>query len=113
MLLLLADVARGRQRLGRLDLRAGAFGYGRQGARCDVADDLKRFFAGVQALNAQGLALAYHDKSDGGLFATLVEMQITARTGLTVTLDSLGDDASAALFNEELGAVIPGAARRR
>ena len=104
--LLLADVARGRQRLGGSIYAQVHSAMGAEVPDCDVADDLKRFFAGVQALNAQGLALAYHDKSDGGLFATLVEMQITARTGLTVTLDSLGDDASAALFNEELGAVI-------
>ncbi|MBL8309993.1 MAG: phosphoribosylformylglycinamidine synthase [Burkholderiales bacterium] len=104
--LLLVDIARGQQRLGGSIYAQTHSAMGAEVPDCDVADDLKKFFAGVQRLNAQGLALAYHDKSDGGLFATLVEMQITARTGLTITLDALGGDAHAALFNEELGAVI-------
>jgi len=104
--LLLVDIARGRQRLGGSIYAQVHSALGAEVPDCDAADDLRTFFAGVQALNAQGLALAYHDKSDGGLFATLVEMQIATRTGLTVTLDALGADAGAALFNEELGAVI-------
>ena len=63
----------------------------------------------MQALNAQGLALAYHDKSDGGLLATLAEMMIASRSGLTVTLDAAAD-AFGVLFNEELGAVVRSAA---
>ncbi len=130
--LLLVDVARGRQRLGG-SIHAQVHSLmGAEVPDCDSADDLKRFFAGVQMLNAQGLALAYHDKSDGGLFATLVEMMIASRCGLTVTLDAClsvrpersegsdggsnpsafasgrtdGGEVVAALFNEELGAVI-------
>ena len=67
---------------------------------------LKLFFHIIQALNELGLAYAYHDRSDGGLFATLCEMAFAGRTGLTVDLSGFGRDAAAALFNEELGAVL-------
>ena len=53
-----------------------------------------------------GLLLAYHDRSDGGLFVTLMEMALSARTGLSVNLGALGLDPLAALFSEELGAVV-------
>ncbi|KAJ1967198.1 phosphoribosylformylglycinamidine synthase [Dispira parvispora] len=52
------------------------------------------------------LVLAYHDRSDGGLFTTIVEMALAARTGVEVDLTPLGDDPVAAMFNEELGAVV-------
>jgi len=50
--------------------------------------------------------LAYHDRSDGGLLATLVEMAFAGRTGVEVDLAGLGADPVAALFTEELGAVV-------
>jgi phosphoribosylformylglycinamidine synthase len=50
--------------------------------------------------------LAYHDRSDGGLFATVVEMALAGRSGVTVQLDALGSDPLAALFSEELGMVL-------
>ena len=53
-----------------------------------------------------GSVLAYHDRSDGGLFATLVEMAFAARCGLAIAIDELPGAATAALFNEELGAVM-------
>lgn len=67
---------------------------------------LKNFFAAIQILNKERLLLAYHDRSDGGLFTTLCEMAFAGHTGVTITLDKLGDDPVAALFSEELGAVI-------
>jgi phosphoribosylformylglycinamidine synthase len=88
-LLLLVDLARGRQRMAGSILEQCYSAMTNAVPDCDSADDLKAFFSGVQSLNAQGLALAYHDRSDGGLFATLVEMVIASRAGLTVTLDSL------------------------
>ena len=103
--LLLVDVARGKARLGGSIYAQVLSQMGDSTPDCDSADDLKAFFAGVQALNAQGLALAYHDKSDGGLLATLAEMMIASRSGLTVTLDAAAD-AFGVLFNEELGAVV-------
>ena len=58
----------------------------------------------IQALNGQGLLLAYHDRADGGLFATLCEMAFAARCGLAIELPR--DNATAELFNEELGCVL-------
>ena len=104
--LLLVDVARRKQRMGGSIFNQVQSLMGTAVPDCDSADDLKMFFAGVQSLNANGLLLAYHDRSDGGLFAVLVEMMIASRAGLTVALDPSNQDAMAALFNEELGAVI-------
>ena len=104
--LLLVDLGNGLNRLGASTL---AQVYGRLGADAPDLDDpqrLKAFFATVQALHAQDRILAYHDRSDGGLFATLVEMAFAARCGLAVALDELPGAAIAALFNEELGAVL-------
>ncbi len=104
--LLFVDAARGRQSLGGSIFAQVHSAMGSDVPDCDSADDLKAFFAGVQSLNKAGLLLAYHDKSDGGLFATLAEMMIASRCGLTVAIDALGSDALGALFNEELGAVV-------
>jgi phosphoribosylformylglycinamidine synthase len=70
------------------------------------AEALRHFFMAIQDLNRDGLLLAYHDRSDGGLLATLCEMAFAGHTGITVQLDDLGEDAIAALFSEELGAVL-------
>jgi len=67
---------------------------------------LRGFFSAIQALNRAGLLLAYHDRSDGGLFACLAEMCFAGHCGVSATLDPLGADPVAALFAEELGAVI-------
>ena len=50
--------------------------------------------------------IAYHDRSDGGLFVTLTEMAFAGHCGLDIQLDRVGGDLLPALFNEELGAVI-------
>lgn len=70
------------------------------------AGRLRLFFDFIQQLRAAGQVLAYHDRSDGGLWATLCEMAFSARCGLDINLDGLGEDAIASLFAEELGAVI-------
>jgi phosphoribosylformylglycinamidine synthase len=104
--LVFVDLAGGAQRLGGSSL-AQTFGqYG--GAPPDVDDPqrLKRWFAVQRELRAAGLLLAYHDRSDGGLFATLVEMAFAGNVGLDVDVGSAASDAVAYLFNEELGAVI-------
>ncbi|MDO4997215.1 MAG: phosphoribosylformylglycinamidine synthase [Neisseria sp.] len=69
---------------------------------------LKGFYTSVQTLIQNNTLLAYHDRGDGGLFATLAEMAFASRVGLNVDIASLanGNNAQAALFNEELGAVI-------
>lgn len=73
------------------------------------AEKLRSFFAIVQELNEQGRLFAYHDRSDGGLFTTLVEMAFAGRTGLQIDLDNWASDAAqviSVLFSEELGAVL-------
>src|SRR6185295_14512100 len=63
-------------------------------------------FGAIQELNAAGLLLAYHDRSDGGVIVTLLEMAFAASAGLLIRLDALGADTLSAMFSEELGAVI-------
>ena len=104
--LLFVDLGRGRNRLGGSSL---AQVYGQLGAEppdLDHPEDLESFFRVVQLLNEMGLILAYHDRSDGGLFVTLMEMALSARAGLYVNLGALGSDPLATLFSEELGAVV-------
>lgn len=63
----------------------------------------------IQGLNADGHLLAYHDRSDGGLLTSVVEMAFAGHCGLNIVLDSVAEDAAeinGILFNEELGAVI-------
>jgi len=104
--LILVDLGKGRARLGASAL---AQVYQQVGSHAPDLDDpqaLKEFFATIQTLNAEGRLLAYHDRSDGGLFVTLCEMAFAGHTGLLVDLDDLGDDPLTALFVEELGAVL-------
>jgi len=72
---------------------------------------LRGFFGVIQHLKRRGLITAYHDRSDGGLIVTLLEMAFAGRCGLDVTVPD-DTDPMAWLFNEELGAVLqilPGA----
>jgi len=104
--LILIDLGRGADRLGGSAL---AQVYGEMGNAAPDLDDphlVKRFFRVLQDLNSDNLLLAYHDRSDGGLFTTLCEMAFAGHCGVSVALDTLGEDSLAALFNEELGAVI-------
>jgi len=104
--LLLIDLGAGRNRLGGSAL-AQVYGViGREVPDLDNANLLRALFDLVRTLAREGRVLAYHDRSDGGLLATLVEMAFAGRTGLTIDLDSLGEDPVAALFNEELGVVL-------
>ncbi len=126
--LILIDLGRGKNRLAASALAQVTQQLGDQTPDVDNADDLRAFFAAIQKLNTK--LLAYHDRSDGGLFATLCEMAFAGRSGLTINLDILaleGEHAAdwgdaknwagqvaerrneltiRALFNEELGAVI-------
>ncbi|MDL2195486.1 phosphoribosylformylglycinamidine synthase [Shewanella algae] len=104
--LLLADLAKGKTRLGGSCL-AQVFGeLGDIAPDLDQAAVLKGFFEVTQQLVAERSLLAYHDKSDGGLFTTLVEMAFAGHTGLKVDISVLAGSALARLFNEELGAVL-------
>ncbi|MCZ6709688.1 MAG: phosphoribosylformylglycinamidine synthase, partial [Gammaproteobacteria bacterium] len=102
--LLLIDVSAGRLRLGASAL---AQCYGALGDEVPDVDDpalLAKFFAGVQELNAAGVLLAYHDRSDGGLVACVFEMAFAGRCGLDLVVDQ--SDVLGVLFSEELGAIV-------
>jgi phosphoribosylformylglycinamidine synthase len=104
--LLLIDLGRGRNRLGGSAL---AQVYGQVGSvppDLDAPGLLRSFFAAIGQLNDAGLLLAYHDRSDGGLWACLCEMAFAGHCGVSVHIDGLGEDPVAALFAEELGAVV-------
>jgi len=103
--LLLIDLGNGKNRLGATAL---AQVYNQLGDACadvDSASQLKAFFDQVQALLQDGKLLAYHDRSDGGLLATLSEMVFAGHVGVSVDIAALAD-VIPALFNEELGAVV-------
>jgi phosphoribosylformylglycinamidine synthase len=104
--LLLVDLGRGKNRLGA---SAVAQVYSEVGARPPDLDDpelLRGFFPAIQELGERGVALAYHDRSDGGLLVTLLEMAFAGGSGLNIELTQVRGDPLAVLFNEELGAVI-------
>ncbi|MHB9796875.1 phosphoribosylformylglycinamidine synthase [Pseudomonas sp. MT3] len=107
--LIVIDLGRGKNRMGGSILAQVNGQIGRAAPDVDDAEDLKAFFAVIQGLNADGHLLAYHDRSDGGLMATVVEMAFAGHCGLDLRLDALADSREAlpaVLFNEELGAVI-------
>jgi len=104
--LLLVDLGAGRNRLGGSALAQVHAAIGSEAPDLDDPARLVHFFDTVQTLLAEGRILAYHDRSDGGLLATLAEMAFASRLGLEVELDALGGDPLAALFCEELGAVL-------
>ncbi|MCE5362560.1 phosphoribosylformylglycinamidine synthase [Pseudomonas anguilliseptica] len=107
--LILIDLGRGQNRMGASILTQVYGKLGTQAPDVDDAEDLKAFFAVIQGLNADGHILAYHDRSDGGLLVTALEMAFAGHCGLNLFLDALADDRAelaAVLFNEELGAVI-------
>ena len=102
--LILIDLGLGNNRLAGSAL---AQVYKQLGSIPPDLDDpslLQAFFAAIQALNKAGKLLAYHDRSDGGLFACICEMCFAGHSGVSIQLDA--SDAAAALFAEELGAVI-------
>jgi phosphoribosylformylglycinamidine synthase len=106
--LALIDLGAWRNRLGGSVLAQVHGQIGTQAPDVDSAQSLKAFFETVQRLNKQGLLLAYHDRSDGGLLVTLAEMMFASHVGVSIDIDG---DPLAALFNEELGAVIQVAAQ--
>jgi len=107
--LILVDLGNGKNRLGGSCL---AQVYSQLGDHCpdlDDADDLLGLFSAVQGLNEDGLLLAYHDRSDGGVYTTLVEMCLAGHVGVDIECADLisdADDLLAWLFNEELGVVL-------
>ena len=104
--LVLVDLGRGRQRLGGSALAQVHGVVGDEPPDVDDPAALRAFFHAIQELNAAGLVVAYHDRSDGGLWATLCEMAFAGATGLDVDLEPLGGNPLAAAFCEELGGVL-------
>jgi phosphoribosylformylglycinamidine synthase len=107
--LLLIDLGAGQNRLGGSVIAQVYNKLGQQTPDVDDAATLAGFFDTTQALNAEGKLLAYHDRSDGGVFATLTEMSFASHLGLNIDLDDTVSDRAQlapALFSEELGAVV-------
>ncbi len=104
--LLLVDLGKGRNRLAGSALAQVYKQIGHHPPDVDDAGALRNFFKSVQSLNSAGLLLAYHDRSDGGLFVTVCELAFAGHCGVSVQLDELGEDPLAVMFTEELGAVV-------
>ncbi|MCD1207706.1 phosphoribosylformylglycinamidine synthase [Vibrio cholerae] len=104
--LILIDLGNGQNRLGATALAQVYKQLGDKPADVDNAAQLKDFFDAVQTLVRNDKLVAYHDKGDGGLLVTLAEMAFAGHCGIKANIETLGDDALAALFNEELGAVV-------
>ena len=104
--LLYIDLGNNQNRLGGSILTQVYSQMGDVTPNVDSAEKLKGFFDIIQAANEADEIIAYHDRSDGGLFATLAEMSFAGNVGLDICLDEQPGDALSILFNEELGAVI-------
>jgi len=100
----LIDLGAGADRLGGSCL-AQAFSINDGEAPDIAAADLAAFFSAIGALKREGLLLAYHDRSDGGLLATVCEMAFAGHAGLELELPA-DADLVARLFSEEAGAVV-------
>lgn len=104
--LILVDLGAGKNRMGASSLAQVYKQLGDVTPDVDSPELLKGFYNAMQALVADSKLLAYHDRSDGGLFTTVAEMAFTGHTGVTVDLAGLTGSDIEALYNEELGAVI-------
>lgn len=104
--LICIDLGKDANRLGGSALAQVYKQIGHHAPDLDDAEALKSFFAAIQNLNERGLLQAYHDRSDGGLLATICEMAFAGGMGVNIKLDELANDPLTALFTEELGAVI-------
>ncbi|UYU31050.1 phosphoribosylformylglycinamidine synthase [Siccibacter colletis] len=104
--LLLIDLGKGHNALGATALSQVWRQLGDKPADVRDVQQLKGFYNAMQALVADRKLLAWHDRSDGGLLVTLAEMAFAGHCGVEADITRLGDDALAALFNEELGGVI-------
>ncbi|MEO7413614.1 MAG: phosphoribosylformylglycinamidine synthase subunit PurQ, partial [Opitutaceae bacterium] len=103
--LLLIDLGRGKNRLGASILAQVVSQIGEETPDVDNPTDLKNFWNAIQQLGREKKLLAYHDRSDGGLLVTAIEMAFAGHTGLDLEIPA-GHNAFSSLFSEELGAVI-------
>ncbi|MBA8882481.1 phosphoribosylformylglycinamidine synthase [Dokdonella fugitiva] len=102
----LIDLGAGLNRLGGSSLLQAFNRGGGAPPDLDDAQRFKAFFAAIRQASHDGLLLAYHDRSDGGAIVALLEMAFAGHCGLDVRLDGWGDSVMAALFSEELGALV-------
>ncbi|GHF96045.1 phosphoribosylformylglycinamidine synthase [Thalassotalea marina] len=100
------DLSGGKNRLGGSCIAQVYKQLGTETPDVDSAETLKDFFNAIQTLVAEEKLLAYHDRSDGGLFTSVVEMAFAGHTGVDIDVSKLSGDNISVLFNEELGAVI-------
>ncbi|HET9623746.1 MAG TPA: phosphoribosylformylglycinamidine synthase [Kofleriaceae bacterium] len=108
--LLLVDLGAGANRLGGSCL-AQVFGQlGDTPPDLDDAHRLGRVYGALQGLVAERKLAAYHDRSDGGLIVAALEMAFAAGLGLELDVSAVDRDPFAALFAEELGAIVEVAA---
>lgn len=105
-LLLLVDLGNGNNALGATALTQVYRQLGDKPATMRDIKQFKNFFNVIQQLVANKKLLAYHDRSDGGLIVTLVEMSFAGHCSIDINLSSLSGDIISVLFNEELGVVI-------
>jgi phosphoribosylformylglycinamidine synthase len=103
--LVLIDLSAGRDRLGGSCLAQVYGALGGDPADLDAPGPLKGAFAALREAARAGLVLAYHDRSDGGLFVTLAEMGFASRIGMAIDLGAVGDPI-AALYAEEPGMLL-------
>jgi len=102
----LIDLAHGKNRLGGSALAQVYGALGEAPADLDVPQRLVQLAAALRELRSAGMLRAYHDRSDGGLFATLLEMAFAGHCGLDVALPAARGGALAQLFAEEPGVVV-------
>ena len=128
--LILIDLGRGKNRMAGSILAQVLNQSGRSTPNLEHPEDLKALAAAIIQLRKENKLLAYHDRSDGGLFATIAEMAFASHCGISINVDMIAVDVGQeqdygdaknwaqqvagrrheqtlrALFNEELGAVI-------
>jgi phosphoribosylformylglycinamidine synthase len=128
--LILIDLGRGQNRMAGSILAQVLNQSGKVAPNLDHPEDLKNLAAAIIELRKENKLLAYHDRSDGGLLASIAEMAFAAHCGVSINVDMIAIDAiqepdygdaknwaeqvsgrrheqtMRALFNEELGAVI-------
>jgi phosphoribosylformylglycinamidine synthase len=107
--LLLIDLGAGKNRLGGSSWAQVHSRTGGQPADLDSPGLLPALFAALREMKDRGLLLAYHDRSDGGVLVTVLEMAFASHCGLEIDLGTVPDEI-AACFAEEVGAVLQVAA---
>ncbi len=104
--LFLLDLGNGKNRLGASALAQVFRQIGHEAPDLDQPSQLAALFSLIQAALEKNLLLAYHDRSDGGLFVTVAEMAFAGHCGVNISVERLGEDPLAILFAEEPGVVV-------